>query len=183
MINLIPPSAQKQVTGEYWVRVVSVWLFLLGTAFLTISFLNAPVYVLVQSQLKTFLQEFKLASNQSETFKSSEAAITKANSIATLLSKSGQATLFSEVIGELEEQAKAEGGVTISNFNLSRKDGIMAPISISGIADSRSVLSQFRDALEKNPRFESAVLPLASLAKDKDIPFSITITPRKSAKQ
>lgn len=182
MINLIPPSAQKQVTREYWVRVASVWLFLLGTALLIVSILNAPVYVLVRSQLGTYLQEFTLANNQSETYKSSEATIVKSNSIAQLLTKSEQITPFSEIIDELETQATAGGGVSITSFNLSRKDGIIAPMTITGVADSRLQLSEFRDALEKNPRFESATLPLSSFAKDKEIPFSVTLTPRKVAK-
>ncbi len=182
MINLIPPSAQKQVTHEYWLRVVSIWLFLLGTACLIVAIFNAPVYVLVQSQLSTFLQEFTLANNQSETFKSSEATIAKANDIAKLLTKSEQVTPFSEIIEELETEARIVGGVTINTFSLARKDGAIAPIIISGVASTRSQLSQFKDTLEKNPRFESAVLPLASLAKDRDISFSITLTPRKVVK-
>lgn len=182
MINLIPPTAQKQVTTEYWVRVFSVWLFLLGTAFLIVAILNVPVYVLVQSQLGTFLQEFNLATNQGETYKNSEATIVKVNAIATLLTKANKVTLFSEVIGELEKQASDVGGITITNFSLSRKEGALAPVVVSGIATSRLLLSEYRDVLSKNPRFESATLPLSSFAKEKDIPFSITLTSRTSVK-
>jgi hypothetical protein len=182
MINLIPPTAQKQVTREYWVRVVSVWLFLVGTAFLIVALLNAPVYVLVQSQLDTFLQEFNLASNQSETFKNSEASIGQVNTIAQLLTKKENVAPFSTIIAELENQAKAEGGILITNLSLSRKDDTLAPVAISGVASSRLSLSTFREALEKNERFESATLPLSSFAKDKDIPFSITLTPSKVVK-
>ena len=182
MINLIPPSAQKQVTTEYWVRVASVWLFLLGTAFLIVAILNVPVYVLVQSQLGTFLQEFNLANNQSETYKSSEATIVKVNAIASLLTKTNKVTLFSEVIGELENQANSVGGITITNVSLSRKEGLLAPVIVSGIATSRLLLSQYRDVLSKNPRFETATLPLSSFAKESDIPFSITLPPRVTVK-
>jgi hypothetical protein len=183
MINLIPPTAQKQVTREYKIRVVSVWLFLLGFACLVVAIFNIPVYVLVQSQLSTYLQEFTLASNQSDSFKSSEATITKANAIATLLTKAEQSTTFSDVINELEKQASAGGGVTITSFNFLLKDGVLTPVVISGTADSRLLLSEFRDALAKNPRFENATLPLSSLAKDRDVPFSITLTPRAAVKQ
>jgi hypothetical protein len=47
-----------------------------------------------------------------------------------------------------------------------------------GTADTRAHLSAFKNALEAHTLFKVASLPLSNLAKDKDIDFSITITPR-----
>lgn len=177
MINLIPPSAHTQVKREYWIRVISVWLVLIGTAFLIVALLNLPVYVLVRSQLSSYLQEYNQASDESESFKASEFEIQKSNEIAKLLAKADSVTPFSTIITELE--ALTSSGVKISDFSLSRQNGEISSISINGQASSRLALTQFKDAVEASPLFESVTLPLSNLAKDKDISFSITIVPSK----
>lgn len=176
MINLIPPHAQKQVRREYWIRVVSVWGFLLGSALCISAIVYAPTYVLVRSQLQNFLQEYKEANDQNQAFKDSESVIIKANEVAKLLATSGDVVSFSEVIAEIEKTQK--DGIIIKTFTLSRKDDGLNPIVITGEARSRSVLTEFRDALEINPLFKSATIPLSELAKDKDIQFSLTILPK-----
>lgn len=181
MINLIPASAQNEVKREYWVRVVSVWMFLAGTAFFIAAILHTPVYVLVQSQLDSFLVEFNQASDESQSFGESEALIENTNKVSALLAASGEAISFSSIIAELDNLTG--NTVSIQNFSISRNTGVLNPIVIKGNADSRLTLSNFRDAIEASPLFLSADLPLANLAKDKDIPFTITITPNIKVKK
>lgn len=175
MINLIPPSAQSQVKKEYWIRVISVWLLLIGTAFFIVAILNAPVYVLIRSQLQSFLQEYNQANDESESFATSEATINKANEINTVLASSQSVTSFSTIIEELEKLTGP--AVRITNFSLSRQEDAIATIVINGSADSRLSLSEFKDAIEESPLFETATLPLSNFAKDRDVPFSIDIVP------
>lgn len=177
MINLIPPSAEKLVHREYWIRVSSVWMILFGFAFLIISLLNLPVYVLVQSQLNSFLEEYKEATDETASFIESEVAVANANEIARLLAKQDSVEPFSHLIEELD--LLTSNNVTILDFQIVRKENALDPIVITGVANSRLALSEFRDAIENNPLFLSAALPLSNLAKDKDIPFTITITPQK----
>lgn len=179
MINLIPFSAQKQVKREYWVRVVSVWMFLVGSGFLVVALLNTPVYVLVHSQLESYLNEYNQASDETQSFKTAQATITDANSTIALLGLSNTQTSFSGIIAKLESLTGS--GITINTYQLIRTDGALGTITISGVADSRLSLSQFKDALQKDPLFSSATLPLSNLAKDVDIPFSISITPSASS--
>lgn len=176
MINLIPPTAQIQVQREYWIRAVSVWLLLCGSAFLIVALLYIPTYVLIQAQLKTHQQEYSEVTNEAEQYTDAEAAILHSNDIATLLTSEKKEVLFSFVIGEIEKSAHA--GIAISSFTLSRADQVLSSITITGQADTRASLSQFRDTLESNALFKTATLPLSNLAKDKEIPFSITVTPR-----
>ncbi len=59
---------------------------------------------------------------------------------------------------------------------ISLKRGTSAgSISISGIADTRDALVAFSKSLQGDPTFTNVVLPVATLAKSKDIGFSITI--------
>lgn len=180
MINLIPPSAQSQVKREYWIRVISVWLFLLGFACITVATLNVPVYVLLKNQLGSLENEYAKTSTANQSFKESEQAMVSANAISKLLTSANETTPFMEVINELRTLAGA--GVAIEDFNLIRTEGVISSITITGEADSRLLLSEFQQKLEKNPTFANAKLPLSNLAKDKDIPFTITIV-RESAKE
>lgn len=181
MINLIPPSAHSQVQREYWIRVVSVWMFLTGCALCIAAILYAPVYVLVEAELGNYLLAYNQASDDSETYTESEKAIQSGNAIAQLLATSDTDTSFSEIIAEIEKQ-KIQG-IRVDDYSIARKDGILGAITIKGNADSRLILTQFKDAIEKSPLFESATLPLSNLAKDRDIPFTVTIIPTAVAPQ
>ena len=175
MINLIPPTAQAQVVTEYWLRVISVWLFLLGTVILVIAILNVPAYVLVHNQLDTYLQEFTNATTNKESFTAAELSITRTNTIATLLAKPAPAISFTKLVSELEKSKSP--GIIIFDFSLIKVKDAIDTITVTGQADSRATLSTFRDTLDMNPLFGKVTLPLSSLAKDKEIPFTITIAP------
>lgn len=177
MINLIPQNAQKQVTREYWVRVISVWMFLFGSGFLIVALLNAPVYVLVRSQLKSYQNEFAQASDETDSYNAAEKTITQANNISALLGRSVAQAQFSDVISQLE--AIKGPDISIETFDMTRKNGAIDSIVITGVAASRVALSSFKDTLQHTDAFKSADLPLSNLAKDRDIPFSITIGAKK----
>lgn len=174
MINLIPPSAQKEVKREYWTRVVSVWILLLASACVLLAVLCAPVYVLVQSQLDAFSQEYTQASLENESFAKSEAAIKRGNAIAALLTQAEEDTTFSSVIEELEKTAGAQ--VQIVEFTLARTDGKLQPIVIKGVAESRLALTTFSEALETHVLFADVQLPLSNLAQNENVEFSLTVT-------
>jgi hypothetical protein len=163
MINLIPPSAQKQVKREYWIRVVTVWMFLAGiSSVLSICFF-IPAYVLVHNQLDSFSLQFKEADTNSESLKASEKAIVQANAISTLLTQSESTVSFSTVISEIEKVKTPD--ILLFDFSVMRTGDVFTSIMVSGTASSRASLSTFREALDAN---------------DKDIPFTITITPDKA---
>jgi Tfp pilus assembly protein PilN len=173
MTNLIPPNARKQVKREYWIRAISVWFFLLGFACITIAILNAPVYVLVKNQLSSYQSEYNEASSTMQSFELFEKDIKDALTVGKLLIAVEADESLTSVIEELDTLAGE--GIDITHYALSRVDGKINTITLSGEAVSRVSLSDFRTRLETTPKFATAKLPLSNLAKDKDIPFSITI--------
>jgi hypothetical protein len=177
MINLIPPSAQKQVKHEYWIRVITLWMFMGGTACVVCAIFLIPAHVLVHNQLDSFSEQFGNATTNSESRKVSENSITEVNAISALLTKSENTVNFSNVISEIEKNKSVD--IVLLDFTLTRARDVLTSVMISGSASSRATLSAFRDTLDANTLFGKVDLPLASLAKDKDIPFTITITPDK----
>jgi len=173
MINLIPQHARKQVKIEYWVRVVSVWLLLLSFSFVIMGTLLIPSIILTRAQLYAYDAVYQDASDKNQVYTALEKEITVANTVAMKLASVGGNTLFTELISEVRDIAK--NTVTLESVSLERIEGEVSSIKISGISSTRAALVQFREDLEKNPYFESADLPLSNLAKDKEVPFSITI--------
>ena len=177
MTNLIPPTAQTQVTREYWMRTASVGLFLLSFGCVIIIILYIPVYMLVQSQLKTFQNEFKHANSADASFSDAEKALTLANTLSKLLVSSGTTTPFTQVVTQLKKYAGSE--ISIKDIRFVRTDGVITLIDLNGLAQSRLSLVAFQKKLEADTQFSDAKLPLSNLAKDKDIPFTITIEKEK----
>ena len=175
MINLIPPNAQKQVKREYWVRVAGVWGILVATAFTIVALLYVPAYVLVKSKLSAYESIYQLANVRNESFVESEKEVTEAMTIARLLVGKNDSVSYTELIQIFNNLAGKN--VSITNLHVAQTDGIFSSISISGVAQSRTSLVAFRDALEAHKLFESAELPLSNLAKEYDIPFSINVIP------
>jgi hypothetical protein len=173
MINLIPPDARAQVAREYWIRVVSVWVILLSVAGVIVGVLCMPSLVLVQSQLDAFGSAFQIAHTENDIHDELEAEVRVANSIARVLLSTEADPLFSSLIVSLNDVAGSD--VVIRSINMVRTDQKVEEVHIMGVADSRTALVQFRDALEGQGTFTSAALPLSNLAKDKDVPFDMTI--------
>ena len=181
MINLIPLRARADVKAEYWIRVVSVWLFLIGFALLITAVLLFPSLSLVQSQLEVYENSYIHASEENESNKKLESSISVANKVAQKLVQAGDSRLFTELLSDID--TAADSTITLESVLIGRVDGGVDAIQITGNADSRGALVHFRDALEVYDSFVSIELPLSNLAKDRDIPFNITVTVGPQEKQ
>ncbi|MFM2339531.1 MAG: hypothetical protein RLZZ360_167 [Candidatus Parcubacteria bacterium] len=174
MTNLIPPSAEKLVIKEYWLRVVAVWLFLFGTGCLIVASLHLPTYVLVRNELTDLRQQ--VANNAAETasIDTSSAAIQVAMTDATLLLTMG--TSSGQHVATIEALTTIAGSdVALSSFSLTVNEK-STQITITGTARTRTALANFRDAIEADDRFTDAILPISSLIKDRNIDFTMTVT-------
>jgi Tfp pilus assembly protein PilN len=173
MINLIPPVARKNLVREYWARVITVWMFLAGTASLIILLLLLPTYVLIGVQISALKQIVASSSEKSSSYDLSAAALLEANRQAQLLVGTPELTPFSAYSSQLE--SLASGGVVLKEERFSRK-GDGGTIQISGVASTRQSLADFRDSIEADDNFTNVDLPISSLIKDRDLLFSMQIT-------
>lgn len=172
MINLIPPTAQKEVKREYWIRVASVWLLLFGVACAVGVVLYIPTYVLIQSQLVSYTQEFEQINTENAAFRDARNALAESNAIAMTLGRTSMLPSFTEIIGELERNVGA--GINLSEYQFSTAEGLLTNIEISGTAVTRSDLTAFAQSLSDDVRFSKVDLPLSHLAHDRNISFSLT---------
>jgi len=174
MINLIPTKARKEVVKEYWVRVVTVWLFILSVFGAAVSLFLSPVYVLVTSQVNIYESSAVEKSEKVAEYDLSAPSLAVASRQAQMIVSLRNKFSFSEMVDILESM-KGEG-VSLNNFDFRRSDLEIGSVKVQGKALTRQDLIDFRDLLLSHPKIKDIYLPISNLAKDKDIPFSISIS-------
>lgn len=174
MINLIPPTAQKEVKREYWLRVVTVWMTLLGIAFSAAVVLYIPTYVLIQSQLVSYTQEFEQIHTENQAFTEAKETITESNEIATALGARSLLPSYTAVIEHLESSAGE--GIVLLGYDFVADEDTLSAIEVTGTAATRASLTEFSQILQDDAYFSEVDLPLAQLAQDRDIAFTLTLT-------
>ncbi len=174
MINLIPPDAKKNITTEYWIRVVTVWLWLLSVSAVVCAVLLLPVFVLIDAQISAYKDSADQAIEKIATFENVSQELARSTAQAQLIMGSGQQILLSSLVQQFRD---LEGeGVALSEITIARAEAGVSPVTISGIADDRRSLSDFRDRLLAHEQIETVDFPISNLAKDRDITFSMTVT-------
>lgn len=174
MINLIPPLAKKKIVTEYWVRVVSVWFIVLGIALFVVVLSLLPVYVLVTSQVKAYESSANEAVAKVAEYDFSASSLAQANVQSQMLMDLKKTKNFSELIDNFNS---LQGDlITIDDFEFKRTGLKLDSVQLNGEAKSRKALAEFRDKLMALPEVKDVHLPIANLAKDKDIKFSLSVS-------
>lgn len=172
MINLIPPTAKKRVVTEYWVRTVSLWAFLGGTALFLIATLFIPINIYVVNQESYLSRVLESGEAEQTMYQQNTELLVRANAQAALLTTAQREYTLYDVLPQL--QTIADTGIKLQKVQINQTaDPIL---SIMGVAQSRQALVSFRDALEQNKDFLVVDLPIGNLIKDSDVAFTITVT-------
>lgn len=178
MANLLPPDARTNVLYEYWTRVAVVALVVVSIGAIALLVLLIPTYVLINEQEQALTTRIDSMRAQQDAYRDATVAIESANTLARYIDRHDTAASFRELIGSIDEIAGNE--IAVTSFSFAQSDtGEVAPIKVSGVATTRTALASFRDTLRADPRFAGVELPIASLAADRDVPFSLTITLEK----
>lgn len=173
MANLIPPDAKSAIKTEYWLRVITVWFVLIGFGFVVTSALKIPTFVLLQTQLAVYANEYDSAKETQADFEAAQNLIEDSNNLIRLLKTNTTDTSLIELVSVLDQIAG--DSVAIKSFDYEIVDKKINTINISGVADTRVALANFSDELEQDPLFSEAKLPISNLAKDSDITFNLAI--------
>jgi Tfp pilus assembly protein PilN len=174
MINLIPHKGQTALKHEYLLRVASVYGFLLAGVFLASTALIVPTYVLTSTQLSTAQDDGSSIDETRIAFDAAFGEIKVANTVMAQLRKPQDNIAHSDVIQEIVKVAPR--GVSFTTFQMERIGTDLKEVRVQGTAENRIALSSFKTALESSPLFLQALVPIADLARNSDLPFVITIT-------
>lgn len=181
MINLIPQTAKRYVVREYWLRVITSWLFLISIVGLLVAILCLPSYVLLTSLDRSMAVKIDDARAVEEKFRAAEKEVKETNALLIHVADNSYSNNFSNIIKELDDIAGPN--IEITRINLKEEAGSVDVIALSGVALNRTSLAQFRSALEGSSNFESVELPISNLAQESNIIFSLTVSLSEPAKE
>lgn len=174
MINLLPAYEKKKVTRRYYMRLASVFVFMVSCVLLFGSALLLPTFILLRDEaqvsaqyLETSEASLRLAERSAQGRK--VAALIERQRILVPYAKQGSAA---DMLTAL--LATRPNGVSITTIGYMHKDGA-TEVNFSGTAPTRTLLVGFTDALRRSAAFESVSLPISSLIADEDIPFSFSV--------
>lgn len=177
MINLIPPEGYRMVKREYLLRVGAVYGFLFSAVCIFVGVALVPMYVLVGAQIKDVEIEMSHMKDTNEVLKNADKEVTVVGGVLTQLKVEESEFSISAAIGEIQKNAPE--GVIFKTFYIdgSKIGGLV--IQVQGVSPTREKLIQLKVKLEALDLFQTVQVPISDLARDVELPFAITILPRK----
>lgn len=177
MRNLLSQQDKKILDREYKLRIAIVSIALIFLTMLIASVLLLPSYIISNYKQNT-------AQTHSEIIKKSIASREKSVSNSILNETKTKLKLLAKDEDKISLMKTFEiivkkriDGIKITGLFYEKKiEGNDGEITITGIASKREPLLKFRKDLEQEEIFLSVVLPVANLASDADIEFSIKTT-------
>lgn len=171
MFTFLPEEYKDRVVRKYHLKLVLVYIGLSCVLFATGFALAIPSYAILLAKKNAALLQEQTMSAGADRSISLEVKILK-EEIAAAASMSQQAPLASIFDRILSRQTPS---VFISGISIKR-GAEAGTITLEGKATSRDALVAFSKALQGEPAFSKVDLPVGSLAKSKDIPWTIVIT-------
>ncbi len=176
MINLLPPEDKRARLREFHLRFAVVGLSLTSGAVLIANVFMVPWFVAARAEVSVAQSEVS-ARGLEETPKTdnARALLGETNkTIALLKTRLDEKPPTYYVKEVLKPRTPA---IQISSFAFSRTLGQSARFVVAGVAETRSSLLAYRDALKALPTFTEVTLPLGDLAKSVDVSFTLTLVP------
>lgn len=173
MINLIPPSAKKSITFEYWKRVIAVWLCLFSMALIILAVFLLPTHIALRSQISFLEDSVNEGVVRVSSYDISATELVATSNRAKSLLENMSTNTPSLLITLLKLYAGSN--VMLNNFQFTKLESNPS-LTLAGVAATRQDLATFRDAVSADTRFVAVNLPISNLIKDKDLLFSMEIT-------
>jgi hypothetical protein len=176
-MNLLPKTEKENLKKGLKLRFVVSALFLLSASFLIGFILLLPSYFLASSYFsKATSPEFTAPKSDvpvEEILNLPAEVGSKLSFFQSNINDVSVADYFSKIVSYLPEGVRLNSVSFSKNQNYKEKNGII--ILISGVAANRDSLVSFSTILEKSNLFSTVEVPVSSLTKDKNLPFSMNI--------
>jgi|CXWL01.1.fsa_nt_gi Tfp pilus assembly protein PilN len=178
LTNLLPANKIRAFKRLYFIRLITVVLFMSFLVLCAHTLLLLPSYLYSASQADEKQKQIDglNASLQTTEEKEAKSRVATLQETVTYLGRLEKTPVASDLIRAVL-QAPHEG-VRLSGFtvNTGTTPSTTPRMGVSGIAASRDSLRLYVLALEQLPFVTSAELPISAYAKDSEIPFTISLS-------
>lgn len=180
MLRLILPEEKKKLKREYVARLFVMSALVLSFVCAAWGVSQLPTYALLAAETRVLRESLRIATDPAlntdrDALKAELQAVSKQLTLIDV-----PAYQVSRVLAHVTAAQTAAIGLssitfdTVTNEDTKETTGMLV---LTGAAATRSSLIAFRDTLAADTVLVADVaLPLATLAKERDIPFVITVT-------
>ncbi len=179
MMDFLPQDARTAVRREYRLRLGILSALLCAAALSAGAVLLAPAYLSLVYEIDARRVEDARGDTAAETaaYERARAELAEAEALASRLGVSERAPALSALVREIQKTAAQTDALTIAGISYERPAaGVNETVTVQGTAATRETLTWFTAALEQSPRVAHAEVPLAALAAERNLPFTITLT-------
>lgn len=174
MFTFLPRGYREDTIREYRTRVLTVFVALCIVLVILSIALTMPTFVSLYYQ-KTVAASEKAQAEALQAQSADSSASAAVARVDARLAAIRQGTSERTVISLFERLlAPSRPGISITALSAAR-DEKNGTLRVEGVAATRESLVAFSRALQGEPSFASVDLPVSSLAKNRDIQFSISI--------
>ncbi len=173
MFTLLPEHHKKRLYQEYRMRLLVIVLIFISLFFIIGCALLFPSYISLKSEKTSYETELDSLTKQVER-KDKEGLTGTMNTIGSNLAiAKPDETMVYRALGVLLAHVTTD--IKITSMSYTRGSQGASFITTEGIAKDRTSLISFSNGLKKELIFEKVDLPVSNLAKQTDVPFSMTL--------
>ncbi len=180
MINLIPKKEKTEMKRAFYVRLVVLFLAMLGASSLIAFFTILPSYFLSSTKINLINAKLELQKSEPVPLPDQQtlATIKNLNNKLSVIEKAqtnkflvSQKVMNAIILKKLPAIRITEIAYESNTSQQPKK------VSIKGNAPSREVLLSFRQALEDSGSCKKVDLPISNFIKGSDIQFYLNVAP------
>lgn len=176
LTNLLPEERMRSLRHMYFIRLAVVAVVLLSGVTIVHAVLLLPSFMYLRNQVGERSAALAaltttLAGSEEKEISTRVAALAEDSAYLARLSSVPKASAAIRAITALPRP-----GIRLTGFSFAPKEGEEASMSVSGVATTREALRTFEQSLANQPFVTSADLPISAYAKERDIPFTISLT-------
>lgn len=176
--NLLPKEQKKELTKEYYVRLVTVVSVLLAGAVGIGYIALLPVYMHTIGELDISEAAYELHQKNVQDARVLTEEVAESTAMLSFLEEKYEQVKMTTLLDEVFA-ARFEG-VSVTGFSYRRKDSVFV---LQGIAETRDLVVPYARTLESNERFVKVPVPFSNLAKNTDLEFTLSIELAESIKK
>ena len=180
LTNLVPTDRRRAIRREYFVRLVTVALWLLVVIVIIQGIFLLPSYIYESQTVnsRTLSLRSLTASSATSQQQQLQASLNSLQSESTYLLALGKSPAASTALRAV--LAVPRPGITLSGFTFTSPTVAASnsnrSMQLTGVAATREDLSAYNTALSALPFVSNSNLPISDFAMDSKIPFNITLT-------
>jgi len=174
-MNLLPDTQKENLKKGLKLRFTVVALLLLSAAFLVGLIMLLPSYFLTLAHIsQNAVAESKIQENSNENILNLPQEVdSKLKFFQSSLNEERSVDVVSKIVSLLPDKVKVDSLSFVRHQVYKGEAGMV--ITISGLSLDRDSLVSFGNALKQSTYFSSVEVPVSSLTKERNLPFSINI--------